>query len=243
MKNLKVFTRQPAYLPGLVFFDQLLQVDKYIIYDNVQYERRHWGNRNKIRTYQGEQWLTVPVIQKNKRSQTYAETLIDNNTHWAKDHWKAIYLNYAKAPFFKDYAPFFEDLYSQPFAHLLDLDLKIIEFIKQQLDIKTPLILASSLKTKKNDENKTDRLAQMVKELGGNMYITSKGTKNYIDAKCMESYGIELLWHEFSHPIYQQFHGEFIPYMSAIDLLFNYGGRSIDIIRENTKDPLKFDQY
>lgn len=233
----RVYIRQPVYLPGLVFFDQLLQVDTYIIYDNVQYERRHFGNRNKIRTYQGDTWLTVPVIQKNKRSQRYSDT-VTANILWAKDHWKTIYFNYVKAPYFKEYADFFENLYQNPPKNLLDIDLKIIKYLIKQFDIDTRILLASEVSISNNFESKTERLAHIVISIGGGTYVTSKGTKNYIDERVMDTHGIKLLWHEFSHPIYQQFHGGFIPNMSAIDLLFNYGEKSKDVLRSNLKKPL-----
>ena len=233
----EVYIRQPAYLPGLVFLDQLLQVDTYIIYDNVQYERRHFGNRNKIRTYQGERWLTVPVLQKNKRSQHYSETITVNN-QWGQDHWKTIYFNYAKAPYFKDYADFFEKLYQNPPKNLLDLDLQIIKYLAEQFNIDTQILLASGVDIPNDFTSKTERLAHIIIAVGGTTYITSKGTKNYIEKEVMTAHGIELLWHEFSHPTYKQFQGGFIPNMSAIDLLFNEGKKGEDILRSNLKKPL-----
>lgn len=234
----KVYIRQPVYLPGLVFFDALLQVDVYIIYDNVQYERRHWGNRNKILTSKGPIWLTVPVIQKGKFDQTYQETKIDNSTQWGKNHWKSISLNYAKAPYFKKYSDFFEDLYSKTFTKLLDLDIVIIDYLKKQLGIEIEILISSQLQLPDNVANKTDRLVKMIKKVGGDVYITSKGTKNYMDEKLMSKHDIKLLWHDFNHPTYKQFHGEFIPFMSTIDLLFNYGEKSKSIIRDNLKPAL-----
>lgn len=234
-----VFIRQPVYLPGIVFLDALLQTDVYIIYDDVQYERRHWGNRNKIRTYQGETWLTVPVIQKNKRSQTYRETLIDNETEWSKNHWKSLYYNYAKAPYFKNYAAFFENLYNKNYTKLLDLDIEIINYLKKQLEIETEVLISSQLQLPNDFTSKTDRLVKMIKKVGGSTYITSKGTKNYMDEELMKEQGIKLLWHDFNHPTYKQFHGNFIPFMSVIDLLFNCGDKSKDIIRKNLRPPLK----
>lgn len=235
----KVFIRQPVYLPGLVFIDQLLQVDTYVIYDNVQYERRHFGNRNKIRNLSGWQWLTVPILQKGKREQWYHDTLIDNKRDWARDHWQSLFFNYAKAPYFNKYADFFRHLYQKKWGRLDDLDLKIIYFVKDQLNIKTEIVLASELKTKTDFANKTERLTNIIEEVGGKVYITGKGTYNYLDQKCMKKHGITLLWHQFEHPTYVQFHGgEFIPNMSVVDLLFNYGDRSGEILRKNKQTPL-----
>lgn len=231
-----IHIRQPAYLPALVFFDQMIHAEQngaYVIYDNVQYERRHYGNRNRLRTQSGWQWITVPVIQKGKRSQHYLDTKINNEQPWGKAHWGAIKTNYAKAPYFKDYSDFFEELYKRKWESIVDLDLATITFIQSILGITTQIVRASELLTSTELE-KNNRLVEIVKELGGTTYITVKGTQGYIEPEVFKNAKLNLLWHQFKHPIYPQIHGgEFVPYMSAIDLLFNCGDRSGQILRDN----------
>src|SRR3989344_9550160 len=235
-----VSIRQPAYLPGIVYFDQLLQADAHAIYDNVQYERRHYGNRNRIRSAShpnGWQWLTVPVTTKGQRDQWYMDTRIDNSRHWAQDHWKAILLNYARAPYFQRYADFFEDLYCQEWTNLADLDTAIIRFLNKQLGVKTKIVLASQLKTGTSFEDKNQRLIEIAKELGATTYVTVKGTSSYIDPEKFREANLTLLWHQFTHPVYSQFQGDFIQGMSVVDLLMNCGPDSGEIIRANMQKP------
>jgi len=234
--------RQPAYLPGVVYFDQLLQSEEgiHVIYDNVQYERRHWGNRNKIINPNGPdgwQWLTVPVITKGKRDQLYSETEIDNSQPWGKHHWKAISQIYSKSPYFDQYAGFFDHLYQRKWDRITDLNVAIVGFLNEQLGIKTKTVLASELGTGADFEDKNMRLIAITKELKGTAYVTVKGTKGYIQPKKFEEAGITLLWHQFEHPTYSQFQGEFIPWMSTIDLLMNCGPESGGIIRANMQKP------
>ncbi|MEK7526492.1 MAG: WbqC family protein [Patescibacteria group bacterium] len=240
-EGVSVHIRQPAYLPGIVYFDQLLKADTHVVYDNVQYERRHWGNRNKIlntSTPEGWQWLTVPTIQKGKRDQWYQDTKIDNTKNWALTHWKAISTNYSHAPFFKLYSDFFEDLYTKHhWDNLVDLDMHIINYLKAQLGINTEIVLSSTLQVGTNFADKNQRLIEIVKELGGTTYVTVKGTNGYIDSDDFEKERIELLWHQFSHPTYPQFQGGFIPGLSVVDLLFNCGPASESTMKENTQAP------
>lgn len=236
-----IHIRQPVYLPGIVYFDQLLQADTHVVYDNVQYERRHWGNRNKITNLtrpEGWQWLTVPIVQKGKRGQLYTETQIDNSHPWAREHWMTILYNYKKSPFFKSYADYWEGLYKKEWKNLIDLNLAITRFMMTQLNISTQIVLASSLKTRTEFDNKNERLVQIVKELNGTTYITVMGTKDYIDPQKFKDANITLLWHKFNHPVYTQFQGRFVPWMSAIDLLFNHGKNSGEILKANTQNPI-----
>ena len=225
-----IFVRQPAYLPALVMFDQMLHADTYVIYDDVQYERRHYGNRNRLRTHQGAIWITVPVLQKGKRDQLYNQTKIDNSQNWREAHWKSIYLNYCKSPYFNKYSDYFEELYSKSWETLLDLNMEIIVYLKGVLDINTELILSSQIKVNPY-KDKSSRLANIVNALNGDIYLTSKNASGYLDEKVFNKLGIDVSWYGFTHPKYNQIHGEFIPYMSTIDLLFNYGDKSKDIIR------------
>ena len=244
MSERVIHIRQPAYLPGIVYFDQLLQADTHVVYDNVQYERRHYGNRNRTRSAShpdGWQWLTVPVVQKGKRDQWYLDTTIDNSRPWAQDHWKTILFNYSRAPYFQKYAGFFEDLFHQEWTNLVDLDVAIVRFINKQLGIKTQIVLASQLKTSVDFDDKNQRLIEIAKELGATTYITVKGTKGYINPEKFKEAELTLLWHQFIHPSYPQFQGNFIPGMSVIDLLFNCGPDSSKIIRANMQKPTSQD--
>jgi len=116
---------QPQYLPWLGYFDKIARSDIFILLDDVQFKKNDWQNRNKIHTPQGWQWLTVPVI--HNFGQTIVETKIKNVSNWRQAHYKALVLNYSRAPFFNDYKDFFETLYEREWEYLADLNIYILE--------------------------------------------------------------------------------------------------------------------
>lgn len=196
-------------------------VDEFILYDDMQYTRRDWRNRNQIKTPQGVQWLTVPVKVKGKYDQAIRETEIDG-MDWAVAHWKSISQNYRKAPHFAEIAAIFEPLYLQrQYTHLSALNRELIEVVCGYLGITTKI---SNSWDYQLIEGKTERLADLCAQAGGLEYISGPAARNYIEEKYFIERGIKLNWFDYSdYPVYPQLWGEFQHGVTIFDLLFNCG--------------------
>lgn len=221
---------QPEYLPYLGFFYKAKRADKFIFVDHVQFQKEGFQNRNRIRTgpgLDGWTWLIIPVIGKGKMLQKINEVEIDNSRFWAKKHWKSIYLNYKKAPFFNKYKDFFEEIYSKKWERLADFNETIICYLFKELGIKAPIYKSSDYNFK---GQKTDLIIEMCKELNADTHLSGPGGRRYVDEEKFKINGINNKFSDFKHPVYAQQFEPFIPNMSAIDLLFNCGPESAKII-------------
>ena len=224
---MKVFISQPTYLPWCGYLASVDSCDIFVVYDDVQFSHQSWQHRNKIKIQDDWMWLTVPIVR--KEGQLINEVMINNSTHWKRDHWRSISQNYSQAPYFsKSHSAFF-DIYAYEWEKLVDLNVSLISHLASELGIKMPKIIRSS--EMETEGHKTDRLIPILKKLKADTYISGVAAKDYLDIKKFNDEGIDVKWFEYNHPIYPQ-KGEFIPYLSAIDLLFNTGNRAIDYIRE-----------
>ena len=226
-----VSIHQPAYLPWLGYFHKIATADVFVIFDMTQFEKNSFINRNKIKTSQGPTWLTVPVITKGLfKKNILTETQIDNSTLWTKKHWKAIKYNYNKAPFFNRYKDFFEEVYGREWIKLIDLCETITRYIVKQLGIKTEIIRTTAMNNVKGE--KTDLILNVCKELGASAYFSGSLGKNYLEEYKFRKENIDVIYQNYMHPTYPQLYGSFEPYLSVIDLMFNCGNESLDIILE-----------
>ncbi len=223
-----VVVLQPGYLPWLGFFEQLWMADVFVYYDDVQYDKGGWRNRNRIKTAQGFQWLTVPVLTKGKLGQLILETRIDNNSPWWKKHIQSLRQSYAKAPFYGDYGPGLEEVLARKHEMLVDLNLEAAAYLAQCFGIKTETVLSSKLALPEVDTS--ERLLQICKHFEATHYFTAALAKDYLKVDLFHKAGISVEFQDYPHPTYRQLHGEFIPYLSAVDLLFNYGPESLGIL-------------
>lgn len=230
---------QPGYLPWLGFFDLLQRSDMFVIYDDVQYDKGSWRNRNRIKTANGTQWLTVPVLVSFGRHPLINEVRIDNKINWQKKHLSSIRQNYSKSPFFKKYIGIFEDAYDKRWELLVNIDMHFIKAIAECLGIREKkMVLSSSLGI---EGGKIERLINICKSFGANTFYEGSAGRNYIDDRDFLSHYIKVLWHDYKHPYYSQLwlKGQgFISYLSVIDLLFNHGPDSLDIITGKKVIPL-----
>lgn len=217
----KVAILQSNYIPWKGYFDLIAAVDEFILYDDMQYTRRDWRNRNQIKTPQSVLWLTIPVQVKGKYYQSIRETEIDG-TAWAKDHWKTLSQNYRRAPFFSEIAAWLEPLYlAEPHAHLSQSNRRFIEAVCSYLEINT--IISNSWDYPLS-EGKSERLADLCAAAGGNEYISGPAAKSYIDESVFRERGIRLSWFDYEgYPEYPQLWGNFTHGVSILDLLFNCG--------------------
>ena len=229
IKSMRVTILQPSYLPWLGFFEQMHRSDQFVLYDDVQFTRRDWRNRNRIRVQEGSVWLTVPVIQKNKYEQSLLETKIDNSTSWKRKHLQSIRCHYSKTPFFDLYFPWCEKIFNREWDFLLDLSLETIQYLKGELKINTPLLRSSELG---ESGNKSERLISICKQLGATQYLSGESAKNYISEKDFSDQGIGLEYQNYQHPEYPQRYEGFVPFLSTIDLLFNCGEKSMEFLKQ-----------
>lgn len=224
---------QPGYLPWLGFFEQLYRSDVFVIYDDVQYDKNGWRNRNRIKTSNGIQWLTVPVLFKFEEHPRVFEVRVDNKSNWRKKHLMSIRQSYAKAPFFMDYIDIFEKTYSLEWSHLVDLDLHLINKLATALGLQNRKIVRSS--SLDIQGGRIDRLIRICRHFKADTFYEGASGVNYIDPSDFMKHGINVEFQNYHHPVYQQSHGDFVPYLSIVDLLFNYGNTSMDILLGNYK--------
>jgi len=217
----KVAIIQSNYIPWKGYFDLIAAVDEFILYDDMQYTRRDWRNRNQIKTPQGAQWITVPVLVKGKYHQKICETEIEG-MYWANTHWKALSLNYSRAPFFTEVASLLKPLYfEETFTHLSQLNRRFIETICAYLGIQTVITNSSDYTL---SDGKTERLADLCVQAGGTEYISGPAARDYVDKKAFSDRGLKLTWFEYTgYPEYPQLWGEFMHGVTVLDLLFNCG--------------------
>ncbi|OGM02425.1 hypothetical protein A2115_03105 [Candidatus Woesebacteria bacterium GWA1_41_8] len=212
---------QSNYLPWKGYLDMINMSDEFIIYDDMQYTRRDWRNRNKIKTPQGLLWLTIPVQVKGKFFQKIKDTLV-SDPEWNVRHWKTIRYHYSKAPYFEAYREIFEELYlGSTSLRLSDINYRFLMGICGILGIKTKLSWSMDYHL---IDGKTERLVDLCKQAGATHYISGPAAKNYIDPLLFEQAGIKLTFMDYSgYPEYPQLYPPFEHKVSVIDLIFQTG--------------------
>ncbi len=216
---------QPQYLPWLGFFDKLARCDVFVFLDNVQYKHREFQNRNRIRTKDGTMWLTVPVH--TEQGQLVRDVRIDNTRAWPEEHLKSLKAWYGRAPFFGATIKFFESLYAQRWKKLMDLNVAVIRFFCKEFGITTRTLLESELSV---TGTATQRIADIGRALEADTYLSGAGGRDYLDEGLLKEAGRRLVYQDYAHPRYPQLFmkadEDFVPFLSAVDLLFNMGPRS-----------------
>ena len=213
---------QPNYLPYLGFFDKMKQSDIFVIYDDAQFNKEDFQHRNKIRIYHSWKYLPVPVEKKHIpiRNIKIRNKLMIKETTWQETHLKEIRDSYKDAPYYIPYEDRLEAIYTGKYDKLIDLNMDIINFLKDAFSIKTKIIFASELGF---TSRSTERLVDITEALGGDVYLSGPAGRNYLEVSLFENRGISVKFQDFVHPIYKQRYDGFIPNMSAIDALFNIG--------------------
>jgi len=217
----KILITQSNYIPWKGYFDAINMADEMILFDDMQYTKRDWRNRNMIKTAQGPQWLSIPVEVKGKYFQKICDTVISDKD-WAKNHWKSISLNYSKSDCFKEFKDEFEDLFlSFHETHLSKINFRFISSINKILGIKTKISWSSEYELL---DGKTERLVSICKILGATEYLTGPAAKNYTDEKLFMRENIKITYLNYDHyPEYNQLYPPFTHAVSIIDLIFNEG--------------------
>ena len=226
-----VSIHQPNYLPWLGFFDKIKRSDLFVIFDDVQFPRgkKHFGHRNQIKTPNGAKWLSVPI--KNKSDMVmFNGTLINYETTWQKDHCNLIKNNYQKTPYFNDYYQDIENIIMNEYKSLTELSTDLIRYFMTQLDIRTTIAYSSELS--ESWEKGSDKIFSILENTNATEYLTGSGpgSQRYIDEKEFDKMGIDLHWQNYECKEYNQLFGDFIPYLSVVDLLFNHGKKAGEVI-------------
>lgn len=218
---------QPVYLPWLGLFHKIALADTFVSFDQVQYLPKDWNNRNKIKTSAGGIWLTVPVLKSGHRDKGIDEIEINNIIPWQRKHWRSICLNYSKAPFFDAYAPLLENFYRKEWRYLTELNDAMLAWFLDVLGINVEFLKASKLDLKGTG---SDLVVDMCRHLSADTYIFGALGRDYAKVEDFESRAIEAVFQDYKHPEYPQLHGPFISHLSVLDLLFNCGPGSLNIL-------------
>jgi WbqC-like protein family len=212
---------QSCYVPWRGFFDLIGRCDEYVIFDRAQYVKRHWHNRNLIKTAAGLEWLTIPILSKGRREQPIDEVEIEKR--WAEKHWRALELAYRRAPFFEALAPSVRGWYERADKErrLTDVNALFLREIASLLGLSTRIVRDTSYPAQ---GAKTERLLGIARAAGADRYLSGPSARAYFDETVFAAAGIEVEWMSYhGYPEYPQLHGGFEPAVSVLDLLFNVG--------------------
>jgi len=217
---------QPQYMPWLGYFDKIDRADVFVFLDTCQFKKNEWQNRNRIKTVQDWQWLTVPVS--HNFGQEIRHVLISNASNWRRKHQTAIQSNYAKAPYFQTYRPMLQGILEREWTHLAELNVHLVKVLADCLGIRTRWVLASEMHV---EGRSTEAIVDLTRMVGADTYLSGAGGHEYLDTSRFGEEGIQLQFQHYDHPVYPQIHGEFKSHLSVIDLLLNCGPDSLAIIR------------
>ena len=220
---------QPAFLPWAGLIAKIASADMFVSFDAVPFEYHGFGNRNRVLTSQGIQWLTVPVRMDDHLSKPICEIkLIEGN--WRRKHLRTIELAYQKSPYFEQYYPALKEIYSKEWKTLAGLNDALLKWILMELDIAVPIVKASE---QGFEGSKSALVLDMCLKMGATEYIFGSQGRDYADVSAFDSAGVKVHFQDYKHPVYPQVGGgEFVPNLSVIDLLMNCGPDSLDIIME-----------
>ena len=227
---MKVAIHQPQYLPWLGYLDKLDSADVFILLDTVQFKKHEWQNRNRIRTKEGSQWLTVPIIDRFPERIDRVE--VNPHSDWQRKHCQALRLHYGKSPHWEPLGPTLLALLGRLWPRLCELNVAILEALCNHLGLTTPRILASTLTAR---EEPTDRLVDLCRATGGTEYLAGQGGSGYMDMARFAEAGIAVSAQAYRHPEYPQRYAPFVSHLSVLDLIFNCGPLSLEILRSGRR--------
>jgi len=222
---------QSCYVPWKGFFDLIGQCDEYVIYDSAQYVKRHWHNRNRIKTANGVEWLSIPVVTKGRFEQPIDQVEIEKK--WADKHWRAIELAYRRAPFFEEFAPAVKVWYERADkeARLTDVNLIFLQGIAGLLGLKTRMVRDADYEAQ---GARTERLLAIARAAGADRYLSGPSARDYLDEAMFRAAGVTAEWMSYEgYPEYPQQYGDFEHAVTALDLLFNTGPEASRYLKRN----------
>jgi hypothetical protein len=231
-----VAIHQPNFMPWLGYFDRMIQSDLFVLLDHVQFERRNYQNRCLIRLEDETKWLTVPVVQVSQKEKII-DKMIDNPADmsgprwWGPNHFQTLRYAYRKAPHFEQYAARLREILEARWDKLLDLNIATLEFVREALEIDTPMVRSSELRP---EGQKSALLLDICKQVGAAAFLGGMGgSREYLDKQAFADAAMGVRWQEFRHPTYPQTGtAPFIKGLTVLDLLFNCGPRAAEIARQ-----------
>ncbi|MBN1450119.1 MAG: WbqC family protein [Anaerolineales bacterium] len=227
---MNVVILQPSYIPWRGYFDQIRRADLFIFYDDVQYDKHGWRNRNQIKTAQGKQWITIPVHSKGvTEGIPIKDVRIDWSKSWPKKHLNALTFAYAKAPFFASYQPWLESVYNRTEEFLADFTIDITVELAGMLGITSTKFMRSS-EIPGIDGQKTDRLIQILQHVGARHYLSGPSARDYVEQDKFDEAGITLEFIQYDYPEYPQLHPPYDPFVTVLDLIFMVGEDALSYI-------------
>jgi hypothetical protein len=229
-----VAAHQPHYLPWLGYLDKLAKADRFIVMDDLQYEDQNYQNRQRLKLADGPHWFTVPLVR-GAQSERIIDKRIDNTAHGSRHHWqrrtwRTLQVHYGRAKHFARYAGDLEILYTRRWNYLLDLQLYVLDLACAWLDIRTPIVRASTLRL---SGQKTDRILDFCQKIGAKIYLTGAGgSTGYLDTDKLAAAGVTTMWQRFAHPTYPQRYPAcgFVSHLAFLDLLLNCGPDSAAVV-------------
>ncbi len=231
---MNVVILQPSYIPWRGYFDQIRRADVFVFYDDVQYDKRGWRNRNQIKTARGKQWLTIPVYSRGAQTDHLPIHRIPIvwDHPWNRDHLKSISQSYGRAPFFDRYLPLLEQFYNRHDQWLADFTIDFTVELARQLGLRQTRFLRSS--TLEGSGQKTDRLISILKKVGATHYISGPSAREYIEPEKFEAAGISLEYMHYDYPEYPQLYPPYDPTVSILDLLVMTGPEALKYFDKGT---------
>ena len=235
---MKVAIHQPHYLPWLGYFAKWAAADLFVFLDTVQYEKNGWQNRNRIKTRDGARWLTVPV--KARLGTPIYDVAVDTSQAWSARHFAMIDGAYGEAPAWRRYREELQCFYRQGWDRLAPVAVASAEWLAGKLGVSTPTRLATEISLPDVPPgDATARLVGLCQALGADTYLAGRDGATYMDLAQFTAAGITVETQQYEHPVYVQEHGEFVPFLSALDLLLMQGDEALGILREgSTWSPL-----
>ena len=226
-----VSAHQPQYMPWLGYFAKIASSDLFVFLDDVQYKKREFQNRNRIRTERGEEWLTVPVRQSGRYHQPIRAVEIETTIPWGRSHLDRIRRAYRRAPHYAELDPDIEKILLAGYTRLQDLCVDLVRLFLDRLGIATPIRFESELRSEFGAfGTATARIVGICGALGADTYLSGAGGRDYMDLELCAAAGLAVSFQDFRHPVYRQQHGAFLPNMCVIDLLANEGPAARSIL-------------
>lgn len=231
VKILKGAILQPMYLPWLGYFEMIDSVEVFVLFDHVQLQRKSWQHRNRIKTSNGVVTLSLPIKRKGQDLKICdAQISYDHGNPLAK-HWTTIQLAYKRAPFFDSYCKDFGEIFSSSMVSLRDFNVSMIKLICRLLGLERRILCSSELELGDNKMEKTEKVINLCKRANITSLYDGRSAANFLDISLFEKESIAVNFQKYKHPVYNQLWGDFAPYLSVLDLLFNEGCSSLEIIR------------
>jgi hypothetical protein len=228
---MKIAIHQPQYMPWLGYFHKMDSVDLFILLDDVQFKKNEWQNRNRIRGPQGAQWLTIP--NHYRFPQRINEVRLNNDTAWGLRHANSLQACYGRSPCYADYADRFRSFFENSWDRMDQVTGQSVRLLAEMLGVDTRIVCSSTCDF---EGTSTERLVNICKRFEADVYLAGQGGRDYMDVSLFEQAGIGVEFQRFQCPFYQQHwaagRNDFIPNLSAVDLVCNCGSASRDVLAQ-----------